>query len=60
MLVVVRALVPGSSTMHPQSPSATIGETVQIVSDGLDILEVTFGTKMIFEKHLCSVSRVGS
>ena len=36
--------------MHPQSPVLTIGGTVQ-ESDDLDILGVTFDSKITFEKH---------
>ena len=46
-----------SRTMHLQSPPSTVGRTVVMESDDLDILGVTFDGKMIFEKHLCSVSR---
>ena len=38
--------------MHPQSPSLTIGGTVLKEYDGLDILGVTFDSKMTFQKHL--------
>ena len=38
--------------MHPQSPALTIGGTVLKESDDLVILEVTFDSKMTFEKHL--------
>ena len=50
-------IVSRSHTMHPQSPTLTIGRTVLKESDDLVILGVTFDSKMIFEKHLCSVSR---
>ena len=46
--------------MHPQSPPLTIGRTVLKDSDALVILGVTFDSKMTFEKHLRSVSRVAS
>ena len=46
--------------MHPQSPPLTIGGTVLKESDDLVILEVTFDSKMTFEKHLRSVSRAAS
>ena len=46
--------------MHPQSPPLTIGGTVLKESDDLVILEVTFDSKMTFEKHLCSISREAS
>ena len=49
-----------SRTMHPKSPSLTIGRTVLKASDDLVILGVTFDSKMTFEKHLCSVSRAAS
>ena len=53
-------IVLGSRTMHPQSPPLTIGGTVLKESDDLVILKVTFDSKMTFEKHLLSVSRVAS
>ena len=53
-------IVSRSRTMHPQSPSLTIGGTVLKKSDDLVILGVTFDSKMTFEKHLCSVSRAAS
>ena len=45
--------------MHNASPSPplTIGGTVLKESDDLDILIVTFNSKMTFEKHVRSVSR---
>ena len=49
-----------SHTMHPQSPALTIGGTVLKESNDLVILGVTFDSKMAFEKHLHSVSRVAS
>ena len=42
MLVRVRLIVSGSSTMHPQSPALTIGETVLKESDDLGILKKSF------------------
>ena len=54
-MIVVR-----SRTMHPQSPTLTIGGTVLKESDDLVILGVTFDSKMTFEKHLRSVSRAAS
>ena len=42
--------------MHPQSPPLTIVGTVLQESDDLEILEVTFDSKMTFEKQLRSVS----
>ena len=47
-------------TMHPQSPQLTIDGTVLKESDDLDILGVTFDSKLTFEKHLRSVSRAAS
>ena len=49
-----------SCTIHPKSPSLTIGGIILKESDDLVILGVTFHSKMTFEKHLCSVSRVAS
>ena len=49
-----------SCTMHPQSPTLTIGGTVLKKSDDLVILGVIFDSKMTFEKHLRSVSRAAS
>ena len=43
--------------MHPQSPPLTIDGTVLKKSDDLDILGVTFDSKLTFEKHLRSVCR---
>ena len=45
-------MVSRSSTMHPQSPSLTIGGTVLRESDDLVILGVIFDSKMTLEKHL--------
>ena len=53
-------IVSRARTMHPQSPALTIGGTVLKESDDLVILGVTFNSKMIFEKHLRSVSRAAS
>ena len=53
-------IISRSRTMHPQSPALTIGGTVLKESDDLDILGVTFDSKMTFEKHLHSVSRAAS
>ena len=47
-------------TLHPQSPPLTIGGTVLKESDDLNILGVTFDSRMTFEKHLRSVSRSAS
>ena len=46
--------------MHPQSPPLTIDGTVLKESDDLDILGVTFDSKLTFEKHLRSVSSAAS
>ena len=46
--------------MHPPSPPLTIDGTVLKESDDLDILGVTFDSKLTFEKHLRSVSRAAS
>ena len=48
-------IVSRSRTMHPQSPTLTIGGTVLKESDDLVILGVTFDSKMTFEKYLSSV-----
>ena len=45
-------IVSMSRTMHPQSPTLTIGGTVLKKSDDLVILGVTFDSMMTFEKHL--------
>ena len=47
-------------TTYPQSPPLTIDGTVLKESDDLDILGVTFDSKLIFEKNLRSVSRAAS
>ena len=44
-------IVSRSRTMHPQSPQLTIDGTVLNESDDLDILGVTFDSKLTFEKH---------
>ena len=46
--------------MRPQSPPLTINGTVLKESDDLDILGVSFDSKLTFEKHLRSVSRAAS
>ena len=46
--------------MHPQLPKLTIGRNVPKESDDLVILEVTFDSKMTFEKHIRSFSRAAS
>ena len=43
--------------MHSQSPPLTIGVAVLKESDDLDILRMTFVSKMTFETHLRSVFR---
>ena len=53
-------IVSMSCTMHPQSSILTIGRTVLKESDDLDILGLTFDSKMIFEKYLRSVSTAAS
>ena len=53
-------IVSRSRTMHPQPPPLTIDGTVLKESVDLDILGVTFGSKLTFEKHLHSVSRAFS
>ena len=53
-------IVSRSRTMHPQSSPLTIDGTVLKESDDLDILRVTFDSKLTFEKHLHSVSRATS
>ena len=53
-------IVSRSRTMHPQSTPLTIYGTVLKESDDLDILGVTFDSKLTFEKHLRSVSREAS
>ena len=53
-------IVSRSRTMYPQSPPLTIDGTVLKESEDLDILGVTFDSKLTFEKHLRSVSRAAS
>ena len=53
-------IVSRSPTMHPQPPPLTIDGTVLKESVDLDILGVTFDSKLTFEKHLRSVSRAAS
>ena len=53
-------IISRSRTMNPQSPPLTIGETVLKESDVIDMLGVTFDTKMTFEKHRRSVFRADS
>ena len=45
-------IVSRSRTIHPQSPPLTIDGIVLKESDDLDILGVTFDSKLTFEKHL--------
>ena len=49
-----------SRTMHPHPPPLTIDTTMLKESDDLDILGVTFDSKLTFEKHLRSVPRAAS
>ena len=53
-------IVSRSRIMHPQSPPLTIDGTVLKESDDLDILGVTFDSKLTFEKHLRTISRAAS
>ena len=55
-------IVSRSRPTLPQSPplTVTIGRTVLKESDDLVVLEVTFDSKMTFEKRLRSVSRAAS
>ena len=53
-------IVSRSRTMHPQSPPLTIDGPVLKECDELDILGVTFDSKLTFEKHLRSASRAAS
>ena len=53
-------IVSRSRTMHPQPPPLTIDDTVLKDSDDVDILGVTFDSKLAFEKHLRSVYRAAS
>ena len=53
-------IVSSSCTMHPRSPPVAIGRTVPKESVELDILGVTYDSKMTFEKHLRSVSRAAA
>ena len=50
-------IVSRSRTMHPQSPPITIDGTVLKEAEDLDILGVTFDSKLTLEKHLHSVFR---
>ena len=60
MRVRPRLIVSWSRTVHPQSPSLTIGGTVLKECDDIVILGVKSDSKTTFEKHLRSVSRVAS
>ena len=53
-------IVSMSHTMHPQPPPLTIDGIVLKESVDLDILGLTFDSKVTFEKHLRSVSRAAS
>ena len=53
-------IVSRSHTMHPQSPSLAIDDTVLKEFEDLDILGVIFDSKLTFEKYLRSVSRAAS
>ena len=53
-------IVSRSRTMHPQPPPLSIDGTVLKESVDLDILRMTFDSKLTFEKHLRSVSRAAS
>ena len=50
-------IISRSRTMHPESHPLTIGGTALKKFNDLVILEVTFDSKMTFDKHLHSVSR---
>ena len=41
--------------MYPESPLLIVGETALNESEDLDILELTFDSKITFENHLRSV-----
>ena len=53
-------IVSRSRTMYLQSHLLTIGGTVLKESVDLDILEVTFNSKITLEKHLRLISRAAS
>ena len=53
-------IVSRSRTLHPQSPPLTVGGTVLKESVELDILRVTYDSRLTFENHLRSVSRAAS
>ena len=53
-------IVSNSHLMHPQSHPLTIGGILLKESDGLDILGVTFDSKMTFQKHFRSGFRAAS
>ena len=53
-------IVSRSRAMYPQPPPLTIDGTVLKECDDLDILGVTFDSKLTFEKHRRSVSRAAS
>ena len=49
-----------SLTIHAQTPPLTIGGTVLKESDYLNILGVSFDSKMTFKKNFCSAFRADS
>ena len=53
-------IVSRSYTMHPKSPALTIEGTVLKGSDDFVIVDVTFDSKITFEKHHHSNSRTAS
>ena len=53
-------IVSRSRTMHPQPPPLTVDGTVLKESVALDILGVTFDSRLTVENHLPSVSRAAS
>ena len=58
---IMTMIVSSERTMHPQSHTLTIGGgTVLKEFDDLDVLGVTFNSRMTSEKHLLSVSRAAA
>ena len=53
-------IVSRSRTMRPQSPPLTVGGTMLKEYVALDVLGVTFDSRLTFENHLRSVSRAAS
>ena len=53
-------IVSRSCTMHSKPPPLTIDGTVLKESVDLDIWGVPLDSKLIFEKHLCSIYRAAS